>query len=76
MEGGGVQSGNSAMKTPTHLPTQTHTEMTQRKTVEGKTHKRSREITPGFLKHRTHTHTHTTQKTEGVEIQRSVFKVL
>lgn len=33
-EGGGVQSGNGAMKTPTHLPTNTQT--TQRRWLRGK----------------------------------------
>lgn len=75
MEGGGVESRNSAMKTPTHLPTHTYTKMTQRKAVEGKTHKRIRDNSlPSLLSETldTHTQTHTVQKTEGVKIQRSL----
>lgn len=72
-EGGGVESRNSAMKTPTHLPTHTYTEMTQRKAVEGKTHKRIRDNSlPSLLSETLDTHTQTVQKTEGVKIQRSL----
>lgn len=58
MEGGGVESRNSAMKTPTHLPTHTYTKMTQRKAVEGKTHKRIRDNSlPSLLSETLDTHT-------------------
>lgn len=77
-EGGGVESRNSAMKTPTHLPTHTYTEMTQRKAVEGKTHKRIRDNSlPSLLSETldTHTQTHTVQKNRRCQdTKKSVFQ--